>query len=87
MRLTTGALIAGIGVVSAGLMLPARAVADDSPGDDPCSLAVSFFCRFVPMAPDLDGDVDLTKQQPPADPVDPKPASPSPTDICVSGCI
>ncbi|MGH3644802.1 MAG: fibronectin-binding protein [Mycobacterium sp.] len=67
------------------MTLPGRAAAD--PGDDPCTLAVSFLCRFVPMAPSLDGDVDLTKQQPPADPADPRTAAPPLTDICTSGCI
>jgi hypothetical protein len=87
MSLVTRASIAGIGIVAAGLMLPGRAVADAGPGEDPCNLAVSFFCRFVPIAPDLDGDVDMTKQLPPVDPGDPAPATPPPTDICLTGCI
>jgi hypothetical protein len=43
-------------------------VATADPDDDPCGLAVNLFCRFLPMAPELDGDVDLTKQLPPAPP-------------------
>jgi hypothetical protein len=39
---------------------------------------VVLFCRFVPIAPDLEGDVDLTRQQPPADAPDPQPNSPPP---------
>jgi hypothetical protein len=59
-------LAALIGVVVAGSLMPPVATAD--PDDDPCGLAVNLFCRFLPMAPELDGDVDLTKQLPPAPP-------------------
>lgn len=52
------------------------------PAGDPCVLAVSFFCRFVPIAPDLHGDADLTKQLPPVDPAVAAPESLPPTDIC-----
>jgi hypothetical protein len=51
--------------------------------DNPCDLAVSFFCRFVPMAPDLDGDVDLSTQVPSAPPEESLP----PVDICARGCV
>jgi hypothetical protein len=84
-RLASAAAVAGIAIASTGLTSPARAVAD--PAEDPCSLAVSFLCHFMPMAPNLDGDVDLTKQQPPADPADPQTTAPPLTDICISGCI
>jgi hypothetical protein len=57
-------LAALIGVVAAGSLMPPVATAD--PDDDPCGLAVNLFCRFLPIAPELDGDVDLTKQVPPA---------------------
>ena len=53
-----------IGVVVAGSLMPPVATADTE--DDPCGLAVNLFCRFLPIAPELDGDVDLTKQVPPA---------------------
>jgi hypothetical protein len=56
-------LAALIGVVVAGSLMPPVATAD--PDDDPCGLAVNLFCRFLPMASELDGDVDLTKQVPP----------------------
>lgn len=52
-----------------------------SPADDPCPLAMSFLCGFLPIAPDLDGDVDLTKQLPPADPTAPAPDSLPPADF------
>jgi hypothetical protein len=41
---------------------------------------------MVPLAPNLDGDLDLTKQQPPADPNAPAPDSLPPADICARGC-
>jgi hypothetical protein len=57
------------------------------PSDDSCPLSMVLLCRLIPTAPDLDGDVDLTKQQPPADstasPVDPS----MPADVCSNGCI
>jgi hypothetical protein len=48
-------------------------------------LAMSVVCRFVPIAPALDGDVDLTTQVPPADPRLPAP-DPLPADVCARGC-
>jgi hypothetical protein len=53
------AVAIALGVAAAALGLAAPAAAD--PADDPCQLAVSFLCRFVPMAPELDHDVDLTQ--------------------------
>lgn len=85
MRLVAVMVIASISVAVAGWVAPARAVAD--PSDDPCPLAVSLLCRFVPIAPELDGDVDLTKQMPPDDPAAPAPDSLPPVDICASGCV
>lgn len=35
------------------------------PITDPCQLAFSLFCRFVPMLPELEHNVDLTQNQPP----------------------
>jgi len=76
-------------VLMASVLMSQNAFAIPSaadPSDDPCSLAVTFFCRFVPMAPDLVGDVDLTKQLPPADPAAPAPDSLPPADLCARGC-
>ncbi|GAA2538520.1 fibronectin-binding protein [Mycolicibacterium diernhoferi] len=42
-----------------------------SPVDNPCELAVTFLCQFMPIAPDLEHDIDLTVDQPPVDPADP----------------
>ncbi len=56
------------------------------PTDNPSNLAVSFLCRYVPMAPDLEGDIDLTKQQPADDPKAPAPDTRPPVDPCINGC-
>jgi hypothetical protein len=77
------ALLVGIALVSTAE--PARASA--APGDDPCTPAVSFICRFVPVAPELDGDVDLTKQLPSVDPTAPPADSLPPLDPCANGCV
>jgi hypothetical protein len=79
------ALIGSAGVVLAALILPATATAD--PADDPCALIASFLCRFVPIAPDLDGDVDLTTQVPATDPATPPAESLPPADGCANGCL
>jgi hypothetical protein len=51
--------------------------------DNPCDLALGLFCRFLPLAPDLDGDVDLSTQVPLAPPDESLP----PGDICARGCV
>jgi hypothetical protein len=84
-------VIAAVGAVAAAVLLAVPAGAD--PGDNPCEFSISFVCRFVPIAPNLEGDIDLTQQQPPADPAapppetPPPPESPPPPDICANGCI
>ena len=77
-------VIAAAAVLTAGLHFAAPATAD--PGDNPCELAVSFLCRFVPIAPELDHDVDLTQLQP-VDPNAPPPESLPVADPCAAGCI
>jgi hypothetical protein len=76
--------IATAAVLTAGLLLAAPATAD--PGDNPCELAINFVCRFVPIAPDLDTDIDLTQQRP-VDPNAPPPESLPVADPCAAGCI
>ena len=61
-------------------------LASADPGDNPCELAINYFCRFIPIAPDLEGDVDLTQQQP-VDPNAPPPESLPVVDPCAAGCI
>jgi hypothetical protein len=77
-------LIAAGAALAAGALFAIPASAD--PGDDPCEFAINYFCRFVPIAPDLEGDVDLTKQQP-VDPNAPPPESLPVADPCAAGCI
>jgi hypothetical protein len=77
--------IALAGLVVAGSVLSAPAFAD--PTEDPCGLAVSFFCRFIPMAPELDGNVDLTTQLPPVEHSANPPESLPPADFCATGCV
>jgi len=53
----------------------------------PCEFALSFVCNIIPMAPDLDHDVDLTQQLPPADPNAPLPEELPIVNPCAAGCI
>lgn len=57
------------------------------PGPPPCEFALSFICNVIPMAPNLDHDVDLTEQLPPADPNAPPPESLPVADPCAAGCV
>jgi hypothetical protein len=74
-------VIAALSASAAAVFLAVPANAQ--PGDNPCTLAVSFICQFVPIAPELEGDVDLTQQLPPVDPNAPMPIA----DPCAAGCI
>ena len=76
--------IAAFAALMAGLFFAAPAAA--YPGDNPCDLAITFLCRFVPIAPDLDHDIDLTQQQP-VDPNAPPPESLPVVGPCAAGCI
>ena len=78
-------VIAAAAALTAGFLFATPATAE--PGDNPCELAVNFLCRFVPFAPDLEGDVDLTQQLSPPDPNAPPPESLPVVDPCAAGCI
>ena len=78
------ATIAAIWTLGAAVFLAVPASA--GPGDSPCEFAVNLLCKFVPIAPDLEGDLDLT-QQPPVDPGAPPPESLPVAGICANGCI
>jgi len=78
-------VIAAVAVLTAGVYLATPTSAD--PGDNPCEFAINYFCKFIPIAPDLEGDVDLTTDQPPADPNAPPPESLPVVDPCAAGCI
>jgi hypothetical protein len=51
--------IAAVGAVAAAMYLAVPAGAD--PNVSPCGLAFAPFCALIPALPDLDHDVDLTK--------------------------
>lgn len=88
---------AALGFVGAGLaalFFAPAATAD--PASDPCQLAATFLCKLMPVAPDLDHDIDLTQgsatiggHSMPQLPT-PKPGAPEmiqPPDICMYGCV
>ncbi len=77
--------IAVVSAVGAAVLAAVPASAD--PADNPCEFAVNYFCKFIPIAPELEGDVDLTQQLPPADPNAPPPESLPVLDPCAAGCI
>jgi hypothetical protein len=85
MRVMVALLVASAGLMLTGWVPPWKAAAD--PSDDPCPLAVALVCRFLPVAPNLDGDIDLTKQLPPADPFARAPDHLPPADVCAPDCI
>jgi hypothetical protein len=53
--------------------------------DDPCPLSMVLLCRMLPISPQLDGDVDLTKPQSPANPDAPQQDSPPSPDSAAGG--
>lgn len=84
------ALIVGASGLTLGVAAPANA----NPAD-PCPLAASFLCAFVPIAPNLDQGIfdpaqnsgivaeEPAPQAPDAPPIDYGP----PAEICANGCI
>lgn len=54
--------------------------------DDPCGAAILSLCRFIPIAPDLEDDVDLTTLDPSYAPPGTNDVLP-PADPCAIGCI
>jgi hypothetical protein len=77
-------MLAAATALAAGTLFAVPASAD--PGDNPCEFAINYFCKFMPIAPDLEGDIDLTQQQP-VDPTAPPPESLPVVDPCAAGCI
>ncbi|WP_235892258.1 fibronectin-binding protein [Mycolicibacterium hodleri] len=80
-----GILATAILLAVAPVAMAAPAAAD--PDNDPCQFAFSLFCRLVPIAPDLDHNIDLTQDQPPVDPAAPLPESLLRPDPCAAGCV
>jgi hypothetical protein len=54
------AIVIAIGATAVALGVAAPANAGPV-GDDSCPLSMAFLCHFLPVAPDLDHDIDLTK--------------------------
>jgi hypothetical protein len=81
----TRAIIAAAATCAASVALAVPAPAQQGPPQ--CDLALSFICNMIPMAPELDHDVDLTQQLPPVDPNAPLPETLPPLDPCSAGCI
>jgi hypothetical protein len=77
-------MLAAATALAAGTLFAVPASAD--PGDNPCEFAINYFCKFMPIAPDLEGDIDLTQQRP-VDPNAPPPESLPVVDPCAAGCI
>jgi hypothetical protein len=75
------ALLLGITLMPTSVAAPAGG----EPGDDPCRLAIA--CAFLPIAPDLDDDVDLTKQLPPGYRPASEISSLPPVNPCLHGCV
>jgi hypothetical protein len=80
-----GIFVAATLLAAAPVVMAVPVAAD--PGSNPCQLAFSLFCRMVPIAPDLDRNLDLTQGQPPADPAAPLPEDLPPPDPCAAGCV
>ncbi|EHB58744.1 hypothetical protein MycrhDRAFT_1180 [Mycolicibacterium rhodesiae JS60] len=62
-------------------------IAAAEPGTNPCELNVTFLCQFVPLAPELDGDVDLTQQPQNQVPAMLAPEDAPPAPVCARGCM
>ncbi|MCH9734517.1 MAG: fibronectin-binding protein [Actinomycetia bacterium] len=84
------AVAVGASALALGVSAPAGAYTTD----DPCQLAVTFLCQFVPIAPNLDHDIDLTEgpatlagHPVPQMPSAPDPVYGPPADVCANGCI
>ncbi|SRX81032.1 fibronectin-binding protein [Mycolicibacterium parafortuitum] len=77
--------LAALGAILCGAVSPVP-VALAQPGDDPCQLGVTFLCHFMPIAPDWEGDIDLT-QNAPTDAAAVRPDERKPADYCFNGCI
>ncbi len=67
---------------AAALALAAPATAD--PGMPPCAGLLAAICNMVPTLPELDHDIDLTKNQPPAN-LDQERLPPA--EVCTLGCV
>jgi hypothetical protein len=72
--------LATAALLLAGGTLAAPAGAEPMP---PCEFGLSFLCSMLPVAPDLEGDIDLTQDKPPANSLPEDQVA----DPCALGCI
>ncbi|AQA02588.1 hypothetical protein BVC93_09265 [Mycobacterium sp. MS1601] len=72
--------VATAALALAGGVLATPASAEPMP---PCEFGLSFLCSMLPVAPDLDGDIDLTHDVPPANSLPENQVA----DPCALGCI
>ncbi|MEH3139381.1 MAG: fibronectin-binding protein [Mycobacterium kyogaense] len=83
MRVPAVAVVAVAAGVLGAVLSP---VAHADPGDGPCEVVMWPLCAVIPSAPSLQGDIDLTTDQP-VDPSIPPPDERPPADICANGCM
>jgi len=80
---TRGVMVAAaVAAISSAMSAPAYA----NPEGPPCNGIAGLLCKVIPMAPALEGDIDLTTNQP-VDPSVPPPEDRRPADICANGCM
>ncbi|SBS79088.1 conserved exported hypothetical protein [uncultured Mycobacterium sp.] len=94
MRAVHKVLVSVVGAV--GVALGSAGPVHADPAGDPCQLAVTFLCKYMPLAPDLDHDIDLTQgsatvngrsmPELPAAGAGADESAPPP-DVCSMGCI
>ena len=78
-------VIAVFALAGTGAALAFATPAQADPGGIPgCGGPLSIVCNMLPAMPDLDHDIDMTVNQPPAT-VDQEHMAP--TDVCFLGCI
>jgi len=81
MRSLRVVLLAAATAGAGALVVAAPAVAEPD-GPPPCGM-LSVICNMLPMMPELDHDIDMSKNQPPAPPAEDM----APADPCMLACI
>jgi hypothetical protein len=85
--------LAAAGAVAAAAVICLAAPASADPGDDSCSGVARLVCAFIPTLPNLDHDIDLTKDPGALDgavsdaPEGTQPVGSPPADSCIGGCF
>jgi hypothetical protein len=76
------AAIATVAVALGATVFASAPVSADTV-DDPCTLQVTFLCQLMPIAPGVEGDIDLTAELPSS----PNAEFAPPADPCAFGCV